>query len=1313
MPKLKRKFGLRTKFVMAMLVIGSVPMILGLGITSVQGTNQLRLAIGSNFEGLAKESSFKTDLAMIQGITELEKMAAESPEIREVVLQASKSYQGLSESELEKRAEEKLEAWGQIQQGKVVASTLLLNKASRALRHSLRVSKTASNYIAIFVTDQKGALVASVNRFPDYLHDQSEWWKKTYNQGRGRTYLGNPYYNEKAKTFVMDIAVPILDEERIEVLGFIKEVVDLKAFLKPFIHETRFGKTGHAMLVDSGGKVIICPVLPTGLILPDKDLVRAITDSESGWVTTQDDGHGGKNSIVGFDPVTKVNVLFSDSGGKTWHSFIRQDPKELYAPINSLLYSGSMATAFSLGLLIVMGLFISKKMMAPIHVLHEGAEIIGKGNLKHRLQVKTSDELEQLANEFNTMAETLHQSYSTLEQKVSDRTKELSALNIISTTLNKSLELQEILDETLNKVLDATNHESGMIRIWDDETGMLVLKAHKGLSEEVRSAEVDVKLGCSISGKVANSREPLFIEENNSFGESESPLVTAGFKSIACVPIQSKNKLIGTLTVASKVPRVFILSEKQLLTSIGNQVGTAVENVNHYIREKKMVESLQEMDKMKAEFLSNLSHELRTPLTSIIGFSELMLDHIPGKLNKDQEEYVSHMKESGNHLLELINNLLDLSKIKAGKMEMHVKEFYLPNLVQVVTNMIAPLANKKELRLTTHIEEKLSHIYADEGKLKQCLLNLLSNAVKFTPQGGDVRVKAMSSIFEGQSAVRISVEDSGVGIKKEDADKIFEEFRQAEGSYTREYQGTGLGLPITKRFVELHGGKIWSESEMGKGSKFIMLIPTRISFTSPELDQNGGEEGEPLSDREPLSGLEEASDEIAPQEEEEVRIPEEEPVSDLEVPISVDREGAKPLVILVVEDDPKTSQLLNKFLTQEGYQVELASDGSSALEKAKEIKPFAITLDILLPDMDGWEVLDRLKSMPETQNIPVIIVSITDDQERSLSLGAVGFYSKPIDRKAVLEVLQEQKIALKIKKKPINVLMIDDDPKMIQLVEAFLKPEGIGLIKAGSGEEGINLVLETHPDVIILDLMMPDVNGFDVINRLKEHPTAKNIPIVVCTGKDLTEEDKSTLHGKIREVLHKGQSLREGILQEIRKFEKHYPDKAKMVDGLTGLYNEKYFNNRLSDEIHRLQRFKRPFSLMLANVDHFNKYNQTNGTQAGDRVILEMGEIFRQGLRLTDPVCRHGGSTFSVILPETLREHAHMVGDRLRYLFEKKPFPNEKIQPGGNLTISLGVATFIGGTKTNEEVVTKVNQAIHSAQVEGGNQVFLTMGDKE
>ncbi|MEK7306974.1 MAG: response regulator, partial [Nitrospirota bacterium] len=341
------------------------------------------------------------------------------------------------------------------------------------------------------------------------------------------------------------------------------------------------------------------------------------------------------------------------------------------------------------------------------------------------------------------------------------------------------------------------------------------------------------------------------------------------------------------------------------------------------------------------------------------------------------------------------------------------------------------------------------------------------------------------------------------------------EFRQVNSTYAREYAGTGLGLSIAKRFTEMHEGFIWVESRPGEGSTFSFRIPVKADKqTGSKVDSRQVKETGTRAIEERVI----ASNSDAPQ-------------------------------ILVVEDDLKTSKLMGLYLTQSGYRVIYAYDGVEAIEKAKEHRPFAITLDIMIPNKDGWQVLRELKGFAETKDIPVIIVSIINDKEMGFFLGAADYLAKPIDKKKLIESLRNKSFFTKVKKKPVSILAIDDDPQILMLLESILGVEGFGVVKASSGEEGYNAAIEIQPDLVILDLLMPDINGFEILRRLKRHPTTKGIPVIILTAKELTSDDKRLLSGNIMEVLNKGGSLREDLVTEIKRFEKLYPDKGGMIDG--------------------------------------------------------------------------------------------------------------------------------------------------------------------
>jgi two-component system NtrC family sensor kinase len=489
------KKGLRTKIIFVLLIVGSFPVIVGLIITYWNGTFRLRELMGHNFQGLAREASRKTDLVLEREI-EGKKHLSITTDIKQVIKESNQIYTGRSEQEIKERLAQMNNRWEGDEP--TFKEGILLKETSIFLRNYMLTKGV--DYPAFFVTDQKGAIVASTNGFPGFLHNQESWWKEAYNDGVGKIYIGDLYFNEKAQTWAINIAVPVMDEEKRKAIGVLAVFHDVRTLIQPSIHDIRFGETGHAMLIDSDGRVLTCPVMATGSFLTDKMLVTTVTSTTPGWVMAKDDGHGGHNSIIGFSPAVGSSEITLNSTGKRWHSFIRQDPRELYAPINTLLLSVSLSGIVLIGFVAVMGVFFSEKLTRPIKALHEGAEEIGKGNLDVKLNIKTNDEIELLANEFNRMAEKLKESYSTLEQKVNDRTRQLTALNIIATTTNRSLDLQEILENSLDKIIEVMDFQAGAIRFLEAEQGKLVLKVSRGLPPDFIQNYKEIAVNELISG---------------------------------------------------------------------------------------------------------------------------------------------------------------------------------------------------------------------------------------------------------------------------------------------------------------------------------------------------------------------------------------------------------------------------------------------------------------------------------------------------------------------------------------------------------------------------------------------------------------------------------------------------------------------------------------------------------------------------------------------------------------------------------------------------------------------------------------------
>ena len=489
-------------------------------------------------------------------------------------------------------------------------------------------------------------------------------------------------------------------------------------------------------------------------------------------------------------------------------------------------------------------------------------------------------------------------------------------------------------------------------------------------------------------------------------------------------------------------------------------------------------EAAEAANRAKSDFLASMSHELRTPLNAIIGFSELLENHTFGPLNERQQRYVVNVLTSGRHLLQLINDILDLSKVEAGHMELALSEFDAGTTVSDARIMVGTLAEKKSLTLEVEVEEGLPPINADHSKFKQILYNLLSNAIKFTPAGGRIRVVVRRTAANGRENgkwLEVAVSDTGIGLKQEDQERIFGTFEQVDSAYAREQQGTGLGLALTRKFVELHGGRIWVESALGKGSVFRFVLPLQASAPAQ--------------------------------------------------PAQVSESGAKndspgPLV-LVVEDDRQAWDLLAHHLLQAGYRVARASTGEQALRMTRDLRPSAITLDIMLPDQDGLKILTQLKADPATGAIPVVVVSISENRELGISLGAVDWLVKPANQSDFLAAVHRA-VASVNGGHTRTVLLVDDEPATVELLTDMLTTHGFRVLSALDGRRGIAIARAQRPDLIVLDLVMPVLTGFDVVRELREFPESRDIPILIFSVKDLSPEERERLRGGVQAIVTKG-----------------------------------------------------------------------------------------------------------------------------------------------------------------------------------------------
>ncbi len=519
-------------------------------------------------------------------------------------------------------------------------------------------------------------------------------------------------------------------------------------------------------------------------------------------------------------------------------------------------------------------------------------------------------------------------------------------------------------------------------------------------------------------------------------------------------------------------------------------------------------QQLEAVSKLKSEFLANMSHELRTPLNAIIGFSEILCDRSFGELNEKQFKYAQNVVVSGKHLLQLINEILDLAKVESGKMDLHLETFGVSGVLTEIANFARGLASKKEITIKPRFSPKLVTVTADPKKFKQIFYNLLSNAIKFTPNDGEIEISSdvvgdFEMADDDQFIVRryaeFCVKDNGIGIDPADQDRIFQEFQQVDGSHSRQYEGTGLGLALTKKLVDLHGGSIWLESEKGKGSSFYFTIP--ISET--DVDE-----------------------------------PRRTSPAVISAAFSNDvKNGNAHNVALVVEDDLHSFELMSAYLEEAGYRVVHAASGKEVLQTVRSIRPAIIILDIILPGKDGWEILRELKADPEINDIPVVITSVLADEETGFAMGAADYIVKPISRENLQTRLRRLWSAA-AQRQISNVLIIDSDVEFVDFLGSMLGGEPFVVTRAYSGLQGIEYASKQKPDLIFLELMLPDINGFEVVEFLKMDDATKDIPIIVMSGRDLIEEERIVLNGKIEAAARKGRYEKTDFLNEIKRLER-------------------------------------------------------------------------------------------------------------------------------------------------------------------------------
>lgn len=973
-----------------------------------------------------------------------------------------------------------------------------------------------ASYDEIFIINVKTGLVeVSTDKSLEGL-DKSKDLYFTEAIKSNKFYIKDIYYSPELKKNTMAFSEPIhfgIGENGQEITGILVAIIDLENSLYPILsNRTGLGKTGETLILNSNvmplNKLRWVEDAPLKLKITTTPAVNAV-QGKTGIIRSLD--YRGEEVLAAYTYIPEIG----------WGFVCKQDWNELNEPIDVLSNQLIWLLILSAIVVSILVFFISSSISKPIIELNVNSKKIAQGDYATRNTINSRNEIGELGNSINEMVDKIT-SKSTIQEGVS----------LLSKQMIGHKTQQKYVSAILNQLITKTGACMGAFYVLDEIESEYQhfdsVGAHKNMMQAFSADFPEGEFGKAISSKKIEYLKEL--PENTKF-QYKTSVGEITPKELITIPIINNDMVVALISLAhlnqfsTETLEIIKLSQNGLNSSYANLLASEKTEIlaNTLLISNQKLEAqteelqeqsealqsqademqmqnqeletqrrqVEEANQLKSEFLSNMSHELRTPLNSINALSQVLRIQTKDKLSAEENEYLEVVERNGKRLLSLINDILDLSKIEAGKMEMFPATFSLSNLVGQVVENIAPLANQKNINLVYQEPKTPIQIDTDESRLQQVLSNIIGNAVKFTEKGSvDV------SIHLEENHVQIKVKDTGIGISEIDLPHIFNEFKQADGSTSRSYEGTGLGLAIAKKLTEALFGTIAVESNKEKGSVFTITLPLEWEGMLSENTLN-------------------------------------------HLPFEKNNHHKK--TILVVDDDIKIVQQISHSLEENGYDTIGTTSAKEALKLAVKLKPFAITLDLMMPEMDGFEVLQNLKENPETAKIPVIIISVSDDKQTSFALGAVGYISKPVNRKDLIREIK------KLNPRPKQLLIVDDNPIDRNHLHSILQKENIEDIQAENGEQCLAILENNNPDILILDLMMPGMDGFEVLNEIRKNEKTRDLPVIVVTAKDLTIKDKAQLSGKVSAVLNKSILEPATIYREINRI----LDQLKTVPPIT------------------------------------------------------------------------------------------------------------------------------------------------------------------